>query len=226
MAWTTMHFAAGMIGTGAAVGALCLITRRGWRWLPPAMTVGGLWGLVPDLPRIFREDLTSLPMSGLLGSKSLEAKLHEWGNLFFLHGALDRQPRELALHGLILILLLYNASVMLLMWLERRARRDPVARAAAFHQEALRHTARDQSRHRSRGHKPSRRHTGRRDHHPHAHATNLHLAHALRRDAQVMDESEWTSTLTTDPSHDAPPVEALPVYQSDNPVLHRIGPAA
>ena len=57
MAWASAHFAVGMAG-GAAIGAaLCLTRRGGWRYLPVAMTLGGLWALGPDLPRLFTEGL-------------------------------------------------------------------------------------------------------------------------------------------------------------------------
>lgn len=123
MAWTTMHFATGMAGAGLAAAALSAMFGRGWRWTPLAMTAGGFWALVPDLPRIFREDFPSLPLAAALGNKTLEEGLHGWGDLFFFHHALDAQPHEYALHGLLLILLLYNAAVVLLMALEARARR-------------------------------------------------------------------------------------------------------
>jgi len=40
MAWTTMHFAVGMGCAGALAGAACVVTRRGWRFIPAAMTAG------------------------------------------------------------------------------------------------------------------------------------------------------------------------------------------
>lgn len=122
MAWTTMHFAVGMGCAGAAAAAACFIFRRGWRFMPAAMTFGGVWALIPDLPRIFREDFPSLPFASLLGSKDLERTLHDLGDLFCFHRALDAQPKEYALAGLMIILLLYNASIALLMFLEHRQR--------------------------------------------------------------------------------------------------------
>jgi hypothetical protein len=121
MAWTTMHFATGMACAGAGTTIACVIARRGWRWIAPAMTLGGLWACVPDMPRFFRVDFPSLPFSATLGSMDLERFLHGWGNLFFFHRALDAQPRELALHGLIGILLLYNLTIAGLLWFPRRA---------------------------------------------------------------------------------------------------------
>src|SRR5687767_1172972 len=108
MAWTTMHFAVGMGCSGAIATAACLCLRRGWRSIPLVMTAGGAWALVPDLPRIWREDFPSLPFASVLGRMSLERWLHERGNVFFFHAMLDAQPRELALHGLALILVFYN----------------------------------------------------------------------------------------------------------------------
>ena len=117
-----MHFAVGMAGAGAITAAGCLIIRKSPRWIPAAMTLGGIWAIVPDLPRIFREDFPSLPLASILGSKNLETQLHAIGDLFFLHARLDAQPKEFALHGLAGILLLYNAGIILQLILERRAR--------------------------------------------------------------------------------------------------------
>ena len=38
-----MHFAVGMACGGALSGVACLIVRRGWRGVPIAMTLGGVW---------------------------------------------------------------------------------------------------------------------------------------------------------------------------------------
>lgn len=119
MAWTSMHFAVGMGGAGLLAGLVCVVRRRGWRWLPPAMTLGGVWAIVPDLPRLWREDFPSLPFAATLGSKDLERSLHGIGDVFFFHARLDAQPHELALHGLVLILGLYNLSILLLLYLGR-----------------------------------------------------------------------------------------------------------
>lgn len=112
VAWTTMHFAVGMLAGGAAGVAVAALRGRGSRWVPAAMTFGGLWALAPDLPRVFREDFPWLPMASVLGSKELERQLHAYGDVFVLHARLDAQPNEYALHGLILILLLYNAALL------------------------------------------------------------------------------------------------------------------
>lgn len=127
-----MHFAAGMAGAAVIGAGVCLLRRGGWRWLPLAMTAGGAWAITPDLPRVFREDFPSLPFAATLGSKDLEHWLHSIGDVFFFHARLDAQPHEFALHGLAAILVLYNLSIALLMWMERRQRRAAVrARAAA-----------------------------------------------------------------------------------------------
>ncbi|MBL4701385.1 MAG: hypothetical protein JKX85_09010 [Phycisphaeraceae bacterium] len=133
MAWTTMHFAVGMAGATAITGVSCMVMRRGWRWLPLSMTAGGLWALIPDLPRIFREDFTGLPFASTLGSKSLELKLHRMGDVFFFHKQLDIQPHEYALHGLIMILLMYNVSIVALMLLEYCQRNSPIHRSFRAH---------------------------------------------------------------------------------------------
>ena len=134
MAWTSMHFAVGMGCAGAGFGLACLFMRRGWRWLPAVMTLGGLWAIVPDAPRLWREDFTWLPFASTLGAKSLEQDLHAMGDLFFFHKMLDAQPHEYALHGLVLMLLLYNGSIALLMWMENRQRNSLGNRAWRAHE--------------------------------------------------------------------------------------------
>lgn len=141
MAWTSMHFAAGMIGGGVLGVVGCAITRRGWRWLPLAMTAGGIWALIPDSPRLFREDFPRLGLAQSLGSKDLERWIHSFGDLFFLHARLDAQPREYALHGLALILLLYNASIVISLIADarrRRRERREIQRRHEAHMEAAR----------------------------------------------------------------------------------------
>ncbi len=138
MAWTSMHFAVGM-GCAGLIGMVgCSILRRGWRWIPAAMTVGGLWGLVPDMPRIFREDFPQWGLAHTLGSKSLERSLHQVGDLFFFHHTLDAQPHEYALHGVLLMVLFYSASIVLLMALESRGRNSVGNRAWKAHEPHLR----------------------------------------------------------------------------------------
>lgn len=127
MAWTSMHFAVGMLGGAAVMAVPCLILRRGWRHIPVAMTLGGLWALIPDAPRLWREDFTSLPFAATLGSKDLELWLHSIGDLFFFHRSLDSQPKEFALLGLALIIGLYNLSLIGLLWHGRRHRRQAAA---------------------------------------------------------------------------------------------------
>lgn len=128
-----MHFAVGMGCSGAAVGMACAIWHRGWRWIPAAMTLGGVWALIPDMPRIFREDFYWEPLSQFLGTKELEQFLHRWGDLFFLHRQLDIQPHEHALLGLAIILLLYNLSIVLLMKFEGKQRNSLANRAWRAH---------------------------------------------------------------------------------------------
>ena len=121
MSWTTMHFAVGMACGGALSGVACLIVRRGWRGVPIAMTLGGVWANVPDMPRLWRVDFPWLP-GGRLGSLELERFLHEWGDLFFFHHTMDLRMRGNALLGLALLLVMYNAVAIALLWQERRQR--------------------------------------------------------------------------------------------------------
>ncbi len=97
------------------------------------MTAGGIWAMVPDLPRLFREDFYWEPISSWLGQHDLERWLHKWGDLFFFHRSLDAQPHEYALHGLILMLLFYNMSIFLLMKLEHKSRNSLANRAWRAH---------------------------------------------------------------------------------------------
>jgi hypothetical protein len=133
-----MHFAMGMGCAGAIAGAACLVTRRGWRFIPAAMTAGGVWALVPDMPRVFREDFPNFPMAMIFGDKGIERALHSIGDLFFFHRALDHQPKEYALAGLAIILLLYNLSIGLLMLLESNQRNSVGNRSWRAHTPHLR----------------------------------------------------------------------------------------
>lgn len=117
-----MHFAVGMCGGAALTMVPCLILRRGWRFIPVSMTLGGLWGIIPDTPRLWREDFTGLPFAATLGSKDFELWLHSIGDLFFFHRSFDAQPKEFALLGLAMIIGLYNLCIFGLLW-RRRTRR-------------------------------------------------------------------------------------------------------
>ena len=139
MAWTSMHFATGMIGGGAIASIGSLILKRGVRWIPIGMTIGGAWALIPDLPRIWREDFPELPFASTLGQKSLERKLHEWGDLFFFHAKLDAQPHEFALHGLALIIGLYTLSNIGMMWHLKRQNNRLIREMKSLEQVTLWH---------------------------------------------------------------------------------------
>jgi len=152
MAWTSMHYAVGMGCGTALVGTACLIFRRGWRFLPVAMTVGGIWALLPDMPRFFREDFPSLPLAGILGGKSFERCLHRYGDLFCFHSQLDSQPREYALAGLGIIVILYNLCLGLLMFLEFRQRNSIGNRAWKAHRNTLGYDHRSDTRRRGHSH--------------------------------------------------------------------------
>lgn len=131
-----MHYAVGMGCSGVAAGVVCSILRRGWRWIPAAMTVGGVWALVPDMPRIFREDFYWQPLSQTIGTKDFERFIHKWGDLFFFHHQLDIQPHEYALLGLASILILYNLSIVLLMRFEHQQRNSLANRAWRVHRSS------------------------------------------------------------------------------------------
>ena len=80
------------------------------------MTVGGIWALMHDFPRIFLDDFPGLPLASMLGDKSLERALANVEDVFFFHRSLDSQSHEYALHGMAIILLLYNLAIVALMW--------------------------------------------------------------------------------------------------------------
>lgn len=109
-----MHFALGMVGTGAVTTVAALTFGRGLRWVPLCMTAGGIWACVPDMPRIFKEDFPNAPFAQTLSAKPLQEWLQANGDIFFLHRMLDAQPKEFALHGLAIILFLYTVSVFFL----------------------------------------------------------------------------------------------------------------
>lgn len=111
-----MHFAAGMIGSGSVCAAVGLFRPRVWRYLTPVMTLGGVWALLPDMPRMVREDGGMLPFFWRLGDRRMDALIQPWGDLFFLHRTLDAQPHEYALVGLGLIIFCYNAGWLLSRW--------------------------------------------------------------------------------------------------------------
>ncbi len=108
MAFTTMHFGVGMACGGAAALACALIRRKGFGAIGPAMTLGGIWAIVPDLPRVFVW-FPSLPFAHTLSGRQNEDRL--LSDIFFFHASLDAQPEEFALLGLALILVLYNAVI-------------------------------------------------------------------------------------------------------------------
>ena len=98
-------------------------------------------------------DIPNLPFAGVLGLKSFERFLHRYGDLFFFHAQLDSQPKEYALAGLGLIVLLYNVAIVLLMFLEHRQRNSVGNRAWRAH----RHILRSPSRRTRRRHRRERR---------------------------------------------------------------------
>lgn len=134
MAFTTMHFALGMVGAGAAATVGALVLRRGLRWVPLCMTAGGIWACVPDMPRIFKEDFPNAPFAQTLSAKPLRDWLQANGDFFFFHRMLDTQPREYALHGLAIILTLYTVCLFFLTITHRRPAQAPAGPAEPLDQ--------------------------------------------------------------------------------------------
>jgi len=127
MAFATMHFAVGMAAGGGLGVACSMLFRRRLRWLPAWMTLGGVWAMVPDMPRLFTEDFPNAPFAAVLGSRPLRDWLQSYGDVFVFHRMLDQQPKEFALHGMLGIVAMYNA-VFLLQWLSgwRLSRGKPI----------------------------------------------------------------------------------------------------
>lgn len=143
MAWGTAHFAVGMACGGAATGLFCLFRRSAWRVIPVAMTIGGVWALLPDMPRVFRYDYPNAPFASLLGHRKLETWLQAMGDFFCFHRALDAQPKEYALHGMTAILVMYNLSLLAYLWdIYRRGRRIESLEKHLVAQRLIRRAAR------------------------------------------------------------------------------------
>jgi hypothetical protein len=87
------------------------------------MTLGGIWALVPDLPRVLQEFPSLVPRSyNSFAVMKLEIYLHQRGDMFFFHRFLDNQPNELAVVGFAVVVALYNVVVLPLAF--GRHRRD------------------------------------------------------------------------------------------------------
>ena len=101
------------------------------------MTLGGFWAIIPDMPRLLREDFViSSCISG--NARDLERWLHDHGNWFFFHKAMDGHTSNYALPGLILMIVLYNAAIGLMFLLERRQRDSVGNRYWRAHADRLR----------------------------------------------------------------------------------------
>ena len=64
--------------------------------------------------------------------------MHSTGDLFLFHRSLDHQPFEYALQGFAAVLILYNLSIVMLMWMEHRQRNSLGNRAWRAHSPHLR----------------------------------------------------------------------------------------
>jgi len=109
-----MHFAVGMVGGAAVTATVACFYRRALPLTPLGMTLGGLWAILPDTPRLVRVDfpsLRSLPGATAFGDKATEAWLHQIGDLFFLHRTLDHHATDLSLAGLFAMIALYTMGI-------------------------------------------------------------------------------------------------------------------
>ncbi len=114
MAWIGAHFAIGVAGGGAIAAGICAVRKRGWKSVPIAMLAGGVWAVIPDLPRIVRDDLSIGLLTATIGSPGVIDWFHQHGNWFFLHRWVDVQAAQpwpearWGLRGLAVILICYN----------------------------------------------------------------------------------------------------------------------
>lgn len=109
-----MHFAVGMVGGAAVTAGVACFYRRGLAYTPLGMTLGGIWAILPDTPRLVRVDfpsLRALPGAEAFGSKATEAWLHQIGDVFFLHRAIDEHLTDNALAGFFAVVALYTIGI-------------------------------------------------------------------------------------------------------------------
>lgn len=140
MAFATMHFATGMVCSGAAGVVLCTVLRRGWRWLPLGMTAGGFWAMVLICHACFGRIFSAMCLcSTNWGEKSLQNTLHQYGDIFFFHRWLDTHRTEdrLALQGMTIIIGCYVLSILMLMFMEWRSRNSEANRFWQTHKPYL-----------------------------------------------------------------------------------------
>jgi hypothetical protein len=109
-----------MLVGGMLAAVVCLIIRRGWRLVPYVAAITGVWATLPDLPRLFREDLPFIPLAGLIGHKEVEKAMHEFGNIFIFHSWLDQWPDRFVLHGTFIVFAAFVATAVGLNRLNRR----------------------------------------------------------------------------------------------------------
>jgi len=109
MAWIGGHFAIGMACGGAAAAGWCAWRRRDWHLIPFAMAAGGVWAIIPDMPRVIREDLPGTWLAATAGARPLEEVLQYYGNVFFFHRWFDfAQTGRWGLRGLAIVVASYT----------------------------------------------------------------------------------------------------------------------
>ena len=117
-----MHFAVGMICSGA-LWLLVLVVRPGWwHYMPLVMTAGGVWAEGPDLLLLFKY-YPSIHL-GLIDGEPLSETLHgKWANLFFFHGWIDQSGDGDAVRGWVISVVLYTFWIAVLIAYVARLRR-------------------------------------------------------------------------------------------------------
>ena len=121
-----MHFAVGMLCTGAIWLLVLPFRPRWWLYMPLVMTAGGIWAEGPDLP-LAAKYYPSVPGAGWISSQHLSEVLHgEWANLFFFHGWIDQSGNGGSERGWAIALSLYNLWLLVFVareWARRRRQR-------------------------------------------------------------------------------------------------------
>ncbi|MBL7140966.1 MAG: hypothetical protein ISS74_08660 [Planctomycetes bacterium] len=118
-----MHFAVGMLCSGALWLCVLLVRPRWWLVMPLVMTAGGIWAEGPDIPMAAKY-YPSIPGTQWISDQALSTTLHgEWANLFFFHGWLDRSGAGGADRGMAVIIAVYVFWTLVLTVYAHRLRR-------------------------------------------------------------------------------------------------------
>jgi len=113
MGWTGVHFAIGLMLGGSAAAGVCVFRDRGWKAVPVAMLLCGLWAIVPDVPEILRQGLPGTWIASGLGAQAATDWLNQHSQWFFFHHYQEMLvDSRWGLRVLTLIGLVYNALLI------------------------------------------------------------------------------------------------------------------